>query len=182
MRLVTDGGEYRCGRLVDVHMRGMSGIEATRLLKQRRPQVQVIGLTAIEEDEIILNMLQAGACSYIVKSMAAHEMVKAIRAAYEREPWVPTAIQRRLYHLMGRHGSYRPSISKRKPHSLLTERELDVVKILIEGYSNKEIAVRLVISERTVQTHLSNIFGKMNVTNRTEAVLVAMRDGWLVKH
>lgn len=168
--------------LMDIAMHGMSGIEATRRLKQHLPNVQVIGLTASDEDETILKMLQAGACSYLVKSMTAHEIVHAIRTAHNQEPWVPTSIQRRLHSMVSRshslHNSYRRSSS---PPSL-TQRERDVMQILLEGYSNKEIARRLVISERTVQTHLSNIFAKMNVTSRTEAVLAAMRDGWLLNH
>ncbi len=166
--------------LMDISMGGMSGIQATRHLKQRLPQVQVICLTALEEDETILHMLQAGACSYLVKSAAAHELVRAIHSAYQREPWVPTNIQRRIHYLVGRqnpfHNSYRSSAAL----TSLTRREQDVVQTLLEGHSNKEIARRLFISERTVQTHLSNIFVKMNVTSRTEAVLVAMRDGWLM--
>lgn len=168
--------------LMDVTMNGMSGIEATRQIKQHLPNVQVIGLTASEEDETILNMLQAGACSYLVKSMTPQEVVHAIRTAYHREPWVPSSIQRRLPSLFSRprplHNSYR--MAPTSPS--LTQRERDVLQTLLQGYSNKEIARHLIISERTVQTHLSNIFIKMNVNSRTEAVLAALRDGWLVNH
>jgi two-component system, NarL family, response regulator LiaR len=165
--------------LMDVFMRGISGIEATKMLKQRLPNVQVIGLTALEEDDTILNMLQAGACSYLVKSMAANDLVRAIRAAYNQEPWVPANIQRRLHYLVGRQTPFHNSYRTGEAMPSLTRREKDVVRTLLEGYSNKEIARRLFISERTVQTHLSNIFTKMGVTSRTEAVLVAMRDGWV---
>jgi NarL family two-component system response regulator LiaR len=168
--------------LMDIVMSGMSGIEATRRLKQHLPAVQVIGLTASDEDETILKMLQAGACSYLVKSITSQEVVQAIRAAYNQEPWVPKSIQRRLPALFGHprplHNSYRTAY----PQPRLTQRERDVVQTLMQGFSNKEIARCLVISERTVQTHLSNIFTKMNVNSRTEAVLTAMRDGWLVNH
>jgi DNA-binding NarL/FixJ family response regulator len=167
--------------LMDIVMSGMSGIEATRQLKQRLPNVQVIGLTASDEDETIFNMMQAGACSYLIKSMSPQEVVQAIHAAYNRDPWVPASIQRRLPSIFSRprlmHNSYRMT-----PPPPLTQREQDVMQTLLQGYSNKEIARHLVISERTVQTHLSNIFTKLNVTSRTEAVLIAMRDGWLRNH
>jgi len=167
--------------LMDIQMRGMSGIEATKQLKQRLPQTHVIGLTAVEEDTTIIEMLQAGACSYLIKSMAATDLIKAICSAYNDAPWLPTDIQRRLQrHITFKHTL--PTTFRSKPIIDLTRRELDVVKTLLEGYSNKEIARRLFISERTVQTHLSNIFTKMNVTSRTEVVLVAMRDGWLAQH
>jgi DNA-binding NarL/FixJ family response regulator len=168
--------------LMDISMRGMSGIEATKALKARLPHVQIIGLTAMEEDDAILSMLQAGACSYLIKSMEADDVVKAIRSAYQHDPWVPLVIQRRLQYMMGHHSAFRSSFHDGMPAPILTAREKDVVKTLMEGHSNKEIARRLVISERTVQTHLSNIFSKMNVTSRTEAVLAALRDGWLLNH
>jgi DNA-binding NarL/FixJ family response regulator len=168
--------------LMDVFMRGLSGIEATRALKQRLPKVQIFGLTAMEEDDTILSMLQAGACSYLVKSMAAKDVVKAIRSAHQQDPWVPATIQRRLRYLMGDQSTFHSHFRATPPLPILTLREKDVVKTLMEGHSNKEIARRLVISERTVQTHLSNIFSKMNVTSRTEAVLMAMRDGWVAHH
>jgi DNA-binding NarL/FixJ family response regulator len=165
--------------LMDIFMRGMSGIEATKILKERLPRVQVIGLTALEEDDKIVSMLQAGACSYLVKSMAANDLVRAITAAYHQEPWVPADIQRRLHYLVNRQHPFHNSYRGTGPMPGLTRREQDVVRTLLEGHSNKEIARRLFISERTVQTHLSNIFTKMNVTSRTEVVLAAMRDGWL---
>lgn len=168
--------------LMDVSMQGMSGIEATRRLKQRLPGVRVIGLTASEEDDAIVGMLRAGACSYLVKSLPADDLVRAIRAAYHHDPWVPASIQRRLHYLIGRHGPLHNSYRASQAMPSLTRREKDVIKTLLDGYTNKEIARHLVISERTVQTHLSNIFSKMNVASRTEAVLVAMRDGWLMNH
>jgi NarL family two-component system response regulator LiaR len=167
--------------LMDINMQGISGIEATKLLRERLPGVHVIGLTATDEDDTILAMLQAGACSYVIKSMAANELVSAIKGAYSRKPTMPTEIQHKLQQSLRRtfplHNSYHPIALLPG----LTRREKDVIQTLMEGYSNKEIARHLFISERTVQTHLSNIFTKMNVTSRTEAVLVAMRDGWLFR-
>lgn len=167
--------------LMDVQMRGMSGIEATKQVKERLPHTHVIGLTAMEDDSTIMEMLQAGASSYLIKSMAANDLIKAIRSACGNNPGLPAEVQRRLQRRLGRtrllHNTYTP-----QPLPGLTRREKDVVQTLLQGYSNKEIARRLFISERTVQTHLSNIFNKMKVTSRTEVVLVAMRDGWLLNH
>ena len=167
--------------LMDVQMTGMSGIETTKKLKELMPEVHVIGLTAIDEDLTIAEMLRAGACSYVIKASAASELVHAIRSAYMHNPSLSPDVQNRLKRFISK---------KRKVQSLqgveedegLTKRELDVMKLLMQGHSNKEIARRLIISERTVQTHLSNIFAKMSVASRTEAVLVALHDGWMPKN
>lgn len=169
--------------LMDVSMHGMSGIEATKQLKQRHPSIQVIGLTALDSADTIRGMLQAGACGYVFKSMAVDQVVKAIRAAYHHKAWLPSEIQLRLQQKtepkpapQTMHCTLK---SAAKPAPELTQREHDVIQILLRGYSNKEIARQLVISERTVQTHLSNIFSKLDVTSRTEAVLIAVQEGWL---
>jgi DNA-binding NarL/FixJ family response regulator len=168
--------------LMDLQMKGMSGVEATKRLKSYMPSVQIVGLSALEEDHAALAMHRAGAYSYVVKSSAAAELVQNVRAAHTQ----------RLMSLMhtqnltdangakrGRPSSAVKRVRKhRAPHNL-TRRELDVIRTLMLGCSNKEIARRLVISERTVQTHLSNIFAKMQVTSRTEVVLAAINNGWL---
>jgi len=169
--------------LMDVHMPGMSGVAATQRLKTKRPNVKVIGLTAVEEEETAEAMRQVGASCYLSKTSAASELVKTIRQIFTSD----------------RLGRDRPFVHKsandidkecishdhvletgpRRQKERLTRRELEVMRTLMKGYSNKEIARILVISERTVHAHLSNIFAKMNVHSRTEAVLVAMRDGWI---
>ena len=166
--------------LMDVQMTGMSGIETTRRLKELMPEVHVIGLTAIDEDMTIAEMLRAGACSYVIKASAVSELVEAIHSAYAHNPQLTPDVQKRLKRFISKrhHLQQLPSSDDEG----LTKRELDVMKLLMQGHSNKEIARRLVISERTVQTHLSNIFAKMEVGSRTEAVLVALRDGWLPRN
>jgi len=168
--------------LMDVQMGGMSGIETTKKLKEILPDVHVIGLTAIEEDLTIAEMLRAGACSYVIKAAAASELVLAIQSAYAQNPILSPEVQKRLKHFIAqkRTAQHAPNLDDEVEG--LTKRELDVMKLLMKGNSNKEIARRLVISERTVQTHLSNIFAKMEVASRTEAVLVALRDGWMPKN
>ncbi|MDQ3250485.1 MAG: response regulator transcription factor [Chloroflexota bacterium] len=168
--------------LMDVQMGGMSGIEATRKLKQLLPDVHVIGLTAIEEDFTIAEMLRAGACSYVIKAAATRELVQAIQAAFVHNPILSPAVQQQLKRYIARKRDAQRHHIIQADGENLTKRELDVMKLLMKGQSNKEIARRLVISERTVQTHLSNIFAKMAVASRTEAVLVALRDGWMPKN
>ncbi|MCB0062937.1 MAG: response regulator transcription factor, partial [Caldilineaceae bacterium] len=169
--------------LMDLQMKGMSGVEATKRLKHFMPAVQVVGLSALEEDHAALAMHRAGAYSYVVKSAAAAELVQNVRAAHSHRLMSMTS-RRNSADSMGESSRDRSTSSlkrirkHRAPHNL-TRRELDVIRTLMLGCSNKEIARRLVISERTVQTHLSNIFAKMQVTSRTEVVLAAINNGLL---
>ncbi|RME54254.1 MAG: DNA-binding response regulator [Caldilineae bacterium] len=170
--------------LMDVHMPIMTGIEATRRIKATMPDVLIIGLTASEDDATIAEMLKAGASGYVLKSAAASELVKTIRSARTNRDAIDDELLSRLerynHRTVYNDTDLQPE-SKKDIHQRLTRREMDVMKALLRGYSNKEIARELVISERTVQTHLSNIFSKMDVNSRTEAVLVAMRDGWIAQ-
>ena len=167
--------------IMDVQMKGMSGVEATKRLKHYLPKIQVIGLSALEEDHAALAMHRAGAYSYVVKSAAAIELVRIVHAAHSHAVTLASrdASGRSNRALVNSSKHKRTRTRKhRTPHNL-TRRELDVIRTLMLGCSNKEIARRLVISERTVQTHLSNIFAKMQVTSRTEVVLAAINNGWL---
>jgi DNA-binding NarL/FixJ family response regulator len=163
--------------LMDVHMPMMTGIEATRRIKMTMPDALVIGLTASEDDSTITDMLRAGASGYVLKSAAASDLVKTIRSVRANRNITDNDLRQRLSNYKS-YNDQLPTDVKKQIHQRLTRREMDVMQALLRGYSNKEIARELVISERTVQTHLSNIFSKMDVNSRTEAVLVAMRDGW----
>lgn len=168
--------------LMDLQMKGMSGVEATKRLKHFMPGVQIVGLSALEEDHAALAMHRAGAFSYVVKSAAAAELVQNVRAAHAQRIMSIMHNQSNSDIAGLRRERQSDSVKRirkhRAPHNL-TRRELDVIRTLMLGCSNKEIARRLVISERTVQTHLSNIFAKMQVTSRTEVVLAAINNGWL---
>ena len=169
--------------LMDVHMPVMTGIEATRRIKMVMPDVLIVGLTASEEDATIAEMLKAGASGYVLKSAAASDLVKTIRSARSNRNAIDNDLRQRVSRYNRRSGYNEQTAQEPKQtiHQRLTRREMDVMQALLRGYSNKEIARELVISERTVQTHLSNIFSKMDVNSRTEAVLIAMRDGWIAQ-
>ncbi len=165
--------------LMDVNMPIMTGIEATRRIRSLMPDVMIIGLTAADDGPTISEMLHAGANGYVLKSTAADELVRTIRSTRANRSWSSPTPHSQAREAK-RKGMYAiQSMSQRADiHQWLTRREVQVMKNLLQGWSNKEIAEHLVISERTVQTHLTNIFSKMDVKSRTEAVLMAIRDGW----
>ena len=161
--------------LLDICMPGMSGVETARQIRTLLPDVTVIGLSAVDEDTLIREMLNAGAYDYVNKNSAATELISTIRRAYAKHSGRPTTYSRK------KSVHHKPPQLHSSPYieqDALTRRETDVMQMLLNGHSNKEIARQLFISERTVQTHLSNIFNKLDVHSRTEAVLVAVRDGW----
>lgn len=165
--------------LMDIQMPGMSGIDTTRLIGKLLPGALVIGLTAVEEDAAINQMIQAGAKGCVVKSSVAEELVHLIRSLYHqfygsRYKAHQPVKQRELVP----NGMHVQTVAPVDPKKMLTRREQEVMQILIKGFSNKEIANKLTISERTVQTHLSNIFSKLEVSSRTEAVLEALNGKW----
>lgn len=162
--------------LMDLQMKGISGVETTKRLKQLLPRIQVVGLSAQEEEHAAIAMRRAGAFGYVIKSAAITDLVKMVRAAYTFGNNTLGSLGEDIHNRNPR--TARRTRKHRMPHNL-TRRELDVVRTLMQGCSNKEIARQLVISERTVQTHLSNIFAKMQVTSRTEVVLAAINNGWL---
>ncbi len=158
--------------LMDVRMEGMDGVEATRQLHDLAPDVAVLILTGYGEDEILLRAVEAGAHGFLVKDASADEVLEAIRRVAAGESLVTPAL---LRHLLGTFTSRHRE--QPEPPSALTDRELEVLKALGRGLSNEEIARELVISERTVKTHLSRIFSKLQVTGRAQAMLYAVRHG-----
>jgi NarL family two-component system response regulator LiaR len=166
--------------VMDVRMPVLSGIEATRTIRETVPDCQIIVLTAHEDDQYVFSLLQAGASGYLLKSSQVSELINGIRQVHEgRSPLDPAIAKKIVSRIAGKEMSLPDPEVEGAPAEHLTPRELDVLQLLARGLSNRAIAQELVISERTVQAHLTSIFAKMAVSSRTEAVLSAIRMGWL---
>lgn len=165
--------------VMDVRMPILSGIEATKMIRESLPQMHVLVLTAHEDDQYVFSLLQAGARGYLLKSSPVSELVRAIRGICRGESPLDPKIARKLVTRLSRSPHLGPDEADGALIESLTPRELEVLKLLAQGMSNRAIAEALVISERTVQTHLSSVFDKLGVASRVEAVLYAIRKGWL---
>ncbi len=164
--------------LMDIRMPGMDGVTATRELSRRFPEVGVIILTTFDDDEYVFEGLKAGARGYLLKDISSEEMAEAVRAVARGEALIQPSIARKVVAEFSRLAVGSPPAPERmapKSPNALTERELDVLKALARGMSNKEIAAALVITEGTVKTHISNILAKLDVRDRTQAVLKAQQ-------
>ena len=162
--------------LMDIVMPGLNGIEATREIKKTQPGTAILPLTAYDDERYIVGLLQAGAAGYLLKSASGREIIGAIRTVHAGESVLhPVATGRLLARALGSTGSA-PVPGADMP---LTERELEVLNLAATGIGNKEIAQQLVLSVPTVKAHLVHIFNKMGVGSRTEAVLQALRKGWI---
>lgn len=166
--------------VMDVRMPAMSGVEATRQIKATYPNVKVLVLTAHDDDEYVFALLQAGANGYLLKTAEIEELVRAIRTvAAGKSALAPEVTGKVVAQFTS--GKSLPEVltETQENYDGLTERELDILRLVGQGLSNKQIGKRLFISDRTVQAHLSNIFSKLNVSSRTEAVMYAVRKGWI---
>ena len=152
--------------LMDMVMPDMDGAAATRAIRQQFPQVQVIALTSFKEGELVKNALAAGAIGYLLKDVSADDLVRAIRAAHAgRATLSPEAAQALV----------ETANQPLAPGLDLTERELEVLTLMVEGLNNTQIAGRLTVSSSTIKSHVSSILSKLGVASRTEAVTLALR-------
>jgi DNA-binding NarL/FixJ family response regulator len=161
--------------VLDIQMPEMTGVEAARQIKTKTPEVQVLVLTAYDDDPYIFAMLQAGASGYVLKNAPSAELVRAVRTVAQGGSALDPAVTAKV---MAQLASGKPAGAQEAVEGL-TERELDVLRLAAKGHTNRAIGRELNISDRTVQGHLANIFGKLGVNTRTEAVLLAIKQGWL---
>ncbi len=150
--------------LMDLMMPVMDGVAATAVIKKQHPNIQIIALTSFQEDELVQNALRVGAIGYLMKNVSARELAAAIRAAKEGKVTLSPEATQALVHF-----SQHPQEAE-----VLTEREREVLKLMVDGLNNAEIAERLVVSLSTVKYHISNILMKLGVDNRVAAVTTAM--------
>jgi NarL family two-component system response regulator LiaR len=160
--------------VMDISMPKLNGVEATKQIKALNPSIAVLILTAYDYDQYIFALLEAGAAGYLLKGVKVHELIDAIRAVYAGESVLHPVVARRVVDRLVAPG--RKDTPAVEP---LSEREMEVLRLAATGVSNKDIAQQLFLSPRTVQVHLGNIFSKLGVASRTEAVLFALRKGWL---
>lgn len=158
--------------VLDIQMPKLSGIEVTRWVRSTQPGVGVLILTAYDDDPYVMAVLQAGANGYVLKTAQADELIQAVRDVHEGKSALDPAITRKLMSSLFKS-------SENAPVEALTDRELDVLRLVAKGFTNKAIGVQLGISDRTVQGHLAHIFAKMQAASRTEAVMRAVSLGWI---
>ena len=163
--------------IVDISMPVMSGMEATERIKAVRPGTAVLILTQYDDDQYVFALLAAGAAGYLLKDIPSAEIVRAVRSVHAGEPVLHPAIVKKV---MARFAAQAQQQQPARPEAdLLTDREREVLRLAACGMSNARIAERLFVSLRTVQVHLTNIFNKLGVGSRTEAVIVGLRRGVL---
>lgn len=159
--------------VMDFAMPELNGIEATRQIKAVAPGIAILVLTAYDSEQYVFAFLEAGAAGYLLKDVQVDELVQAIKAVHAGESMLHPAIARKVINRFAR--PEEQSSVLRDAFEELTDRELEVLRMAARGMSNREISQKLTISVRTVQTHLTNIFNKMGVGSRTEAVVHGLR-------
>ena len=155
--------------LMDIQMPGTDGVAATQTIHLELPDTRVIILTTFDDDEYLLTGLRAGACGYLLKDMPSEQLAQAIRAAARGESPIGPAVAAKLVSMVARMPSAHSRAAVPLPDPL-SEREIEVLRLMAQGYSNKDIAETLVIAEGTAKNHVSNILGKLDARDRAHAV------------
>ena len=162
--------------IIDIAMPKLDGIEATKRIKATWPSINILILSAYDDDQFIFSLLEAGAAGYLLKSIRSRELIDAIRAVYSGESVLHPSIARKV---LNRFVSTSGKPEGQEPSGVLSDREMEVLKLAAKGLSNQDIAEKLCLSIRTVQGHLGHIFNKLQVGSRTEAVVRALKEGWV---
>jgi DNA-binding NarL/FixJ family response regulator len=163
--------------LLDLRMPKVDGVEATRQIRERAPSVEVVVLTTYADDESVMAALRAGARGYLTKDASSDEIERAIRDAVCGKTRLDPAVQERLVQLVTSGTTPARGAGAVPPGGSLTEREIEVLRLMADGLPNREIAERLFVTEATVKTHVNNVFGKLDVNDRAAAVAWAYRSG-----
>ncbi len=159
--------------LMDLKMPGMNGIEATREIRRKFPHIKVLVLTTYDDDEWVFDAIRAGASGYLLKDTPRQKLIEAVRGTVEGKSFVDPAVAGKLIQQVAGHQPQPASLLTQK----LTERELDVLRLLAKGMTNAEIASALYLSEGTVRNHISAILEKLGVSDRTQAAVIAIQHG-----
>ena len=157
--------------LLDMMMPRMDGLQAIKEIKRECPEAHILVLTSFSDDEKVFPAIKAGALGYLLKNVTPERLLSAIRDVHQGKPSMSSDIAKKLMHELRRASDLPPT------EEPLTEREMDVLRLVAQGLSNQEIAEALVISQGTVRTHVSNILSKLHLANRTQAALYALREG-----
>ncbi len=158
--------------LMDLQMPQMTGIEAIRVIKQADAAKKILVLTSFADDQNVFPAIKGGASGYILKDAQPNELLDAIRAIYQGKPSLHPVIAEKLMRELAQ-----PANPPAAMRTTLTRRELEVLRLIAQGHSNHEIALNLVVSERTVTSHIENILEKLHLANRTQAALYAIKEG-----
>lgn len=159
--------------LMDITMPKINGIEATRIIKREYPEIGIIALTIHDQEEYLFELIKAGASGYVLKDISADLLVQTILGAARGESFIPPSMTTKIF------AEFSRLSSRNSQESLpqgLTRREVDVLRLVAQGESNRKIAQKLYISEKTVKNHLTNIFQKLGVIDRTQAALLAVKN------
>ena len=162
--------------IIDIAMPKLDGIEATRQIKAVCPAITVLILTAYDDDQFIFSLLEAGAAGYLLKSVRGRELIDAVRAVHAGESVLHPSVARKV---LNRFVPISGKPRTQETFEVLSEREMDILRLVTRGLSNKDIARELCLSIRTVQGHLGHIFNKLQVSSRTEAVVRSLKEGWV---